>query len=255
MFTTYAPGYLWVLGGFVLAGLASFVVLLFIPAFYGRYSKTGVGPTLPSRWGWLVMEAPAALVFPLVYLSHADDVNIVPNLFIAVWSVHYVYRAFVYPFRIKNPNKPMPVLIAALAFVFNCFNGWLMGTWLVQFGTSFTTAWLWDVRFMAGMLLYAGGLAINRQSDAILFALRKAEDGGYSIPYGGWYRYVSCPNFMGEMIQWLGWALLTWSLPGLAFALWTICNLLPRALSHHRWYRTHFSDYPKERKAVVPGLL
>ncbi|GIQ98336.1 MAG: hypothetical protein CM15mP4_1730 [Candidatus Neomarinimicrobiota bacterium] len=39
------------------------------------------------------------------------------------------------------------------------------------------------------------------------------------------------------------------------FALWTIFNLLPRALKHHAWYKDKFSDYPKDRKAIIPKLF
>lgn len=37
--------------------------------------------------------------------------------------------------------------------------------------------------------------------------------------------------------------------------LWTLANLLPRALAHHRWYGEQFDDYPRERKAILPFLL
>ena len=42
---------------------------------------------------------------------------------------------------------------------------------------------------------------------------------------------------------------------GLAFAAWTMANLVPRARAHHRWYRERFPDYPARRKALVPGLF
>ena len=61
--------------------------------------------------------------------------------------------------------------------------------------------------------------------------------------------------FFGEIIEWIGWAIMTWSLSGFIFALWTIFNLLPRALKHHSWYKDKFSDYPKDRKAIIPKLL
>ena len=39
---------------------------------------------------------------------------------------------------------------------------------------------------------------------------------------------------------------MTWCSPALAFAVWTLVNLLPRALHHHKWYQETFSDYPPE---------
>jgi hypothetical protein len=31
--------------------------------------------------------------------------------------------------------------------------------------------------------------------------------------------------------------------------------LLPRAISHHKWYKEEFEDYPKERKIIIPKIL
>ena len=72
---------------------------------------------------------------------------------------------------------------------------------------------------------------------------------------GGAFELVSCPNYLGEILEWCGWALATWSWPGLAFALYTIANLAPRAVTHHRWYRETFPDYPPKRRALVPYLF
>jgi protein-S-isoprenylcysteine O-methyltransferase Ste14 len=66
---------------------------------------------------------------------------------------------------------------------------------------------------------------------------------------------VSSPNYLGEIVQWTGWAIATWSLGGLAFALYTAANLAPRALDNHRWYQDHFDDYPPRRRALIPYLV
>jgi protein-S-isoprenylcysteine O-methyltransferase Ste14 len=69
------------------------------------------------------------------------------------------------------------------------------------------------------------------------------------------FEMISCANYFGEIVEWLGWAVLTWSLAGLTFALWTAANLVPRARAHHEWYRMHFPDYPDRRKAIIPYLI
>jgi hypothetical protein len=48
---------------------------------------------------------------------------------------------------------------------------------------------------------------------------------------------------------------MTWSPAALVFALWTFFNLVPRALSHQKWYRETFPAYPAERKAIIPFIL
>ncbi|HOS72184.1 MAG TPA: 3-oxo-5-alpha-steroid 4-dehydrogenase, partial [Bacteroidales bacterium] len=69
------------------------------------------------------------------------------------------------------------------------------------------------------------------------------------------FDYISSPHYFGEIIEWGGWALMTWSLPGFAFFVFTFANLFPRAINTHRWYRGKFPAYPPGRKAVIPYLL
>ena len=66
---------------------------------------------------------------------------------------------------------------------------------------------------------------------------------------------MSCPNYLGEIVEWCGWALATWSPAGLAFAVYTAANLAPRAVSNHHWYLSHFPDYPRERRALIPFVV
>ena len=91
-----------------------------------------------------------------------------------------------------------------------------------------------------------GGFAIHVQADRRLRALRGPGEAGYRAPQGG------LP--LGEIVEWIGWAVACWSLAGLSFAVWTSATLAPRALAHHPWYRERYRDYPPRRKALVPGL-
>jgi len=102
-------------------------------------------------------------------------------------------------------------------------------------------------------VLFLTGMAVTRSADETLRRLREpGGPAGYAVPQGALYRRVSSPNYLGEIVEWIGWAILTWSLPGLAFAAWTAANLVPRARANHRWYREQFADYPPERKALIP---
>ena len=225
------------------------VALRFVSAPYGRHMRAGWGPSIASRTGWIAMETPAALVLPVCFVVH-PPATAVPYAMLALWEMHYVYCAFVFPLRIRSA-KPMPLSIAAMGAVFNVVNGYLNGRWLTVFGRYDGI----DARFVAGAAVMLAGFAINLRADATLRALRAPGETGYKIPEGGLYRYVSCPNYLGEIVEWFGWALLTWSLAGLSFAVWTAANLAPRALTHHRWYRERFTDYPAARRALIPFVL
>jgi steroid 5-alpha reductase family enzyme len=131
----------------------------------------------------------------------------------------------------------------------------LNGSYTSTYGSHLDAAWASDPRFAAGILLFAAGYALNKHSDAVLRNLRGPGETGYKIPQGGGYRWVSSPNYLGELITWTGFAVASWSPAALSFVVMTAANLVPRALTHHRWYREKFPDYPPERKAILPGIL
>ena len=242
-----------IISWFILA-VVVFVVLFFVAAPYGRHLRSGWGPTISNKTGWVIMEAAAPLVFAACFMLGNNTNTVTVLVFFGLWEVHYVHRAFIYPFGLRGRTKRMPLVIISLALLFNTVNGYLNGRYIFTFSSGYTNEWLGDPRFVAGLVLFITGFIINRRADQTLLNLRKPGEYGYKVSYSELYRWISCPNYFGEIIIWIGWAVATWSLPSLAFATWTAANLVPRAQSHHAWYREHFPDYPPERKALVPGL-
>jgi 3-oxo-5-alpha-steroid 4-dehydrogenase 1 len=240
-----------IVGWFVLAAVV-FLSLLFFNAPYGRYLRRGWGLTVDNRLGWVIMEAAAPLAFAVCLFIGNNAVTATTLVFLVLWEAHYLHRAFIYPFGLRR--RAMPWLIVGFGFLFNMVNGYLNGRYIFTFSEGYSNHWLSDPRFIIGVALFITGFVINRQADNILRQLARTSDSGYKIPYGGLYRWISCPNYFGEILIWAGWAVATWSLPGLAFAVWTAANLVPRARSHHAWYRQNFPDYPSRRRALLPGL-
>jgi protein-S-isoprenylcysteine O-methyltransferase Ste14 len=241
-----------VLYGWLALSALTFVSLLKRAAPYGRHQRRGWGPGMPARWGWLLMEAPAAIVMPALALPVVvHEAWAQGGLLVALWVLHYGHRGFVFPFRLRS-SRPMPLVVALVGLGFNVVNGWLVATGLTRFGPELGHASLLSPRVLAGAALFVLGLAVNWDADARLLRLRRERSDGYAIPSGGLYRYVSCPNYFGELVEWAGFALASGSLAALAFFVWSAANLAPRARAHHLWYRAQFPDYPCERKALVP---
>jgi len=234
-----------------------FVLLLFVAAPYGRHSRRGWGPVIPARLGWVLMEAPSPIGMVVLFLlgSAAHRASVTSWVFLGIWLLHYVNRAFVFPFRMHSRGKAMPVAVVAMAIVFNLGNVYLNGRWIFSLGPVYSDAWLTGPRFWLGAALFVTGFVTNQHSDWVLLRLRRPGESGYKIPRGGAFRLVSCPNYLGEILECAGWAVATWCLGGLAFAVWTAANLVPRAVAHHRWYREQFPDYPPKRRAVLPYLV
>lgn len=220
---------------------------------YGRHIRRGWGHIMDNRIGWMLMEMVSLFAFAWFFLSGKPAATI-NWFFFFCWAIHYINRSFIFPFRTKTQGKQIPMAVVLMAVFFNSANGFFNGYY---FGSMemYEASWLWDVRFWVGNALFWGGFFINQHSDHILISLRKTNESGYKIPYGGMFRWVSCANHFGEIVQWFGFAMMTWCLPAFSFAIWTAANLIPRAVSHHRWYKSHFQDYPKERKALIPVMF
>ncbi len=234
------------------AAVLTFVSLLFIVAPYGRHARPGWGPTIGARAGWILMESPSALGFAAIFALGRHRAELAPLALCALWEAHYVHRTFVFPFRLPATSRRMPLAIAAMGASFNCANAYMNARWISDLGT-YPAAWLADPRFVLGAALFGLGAAINVRADGALLRLRR--EGGYAIPRGGLFDLVASPNYFGELVEWIGFALAAWSLAGAAFALYTAANLVPRAIAHRRWYRAQFAEYPRERRAIVPFLL
>lgn len=232
------------------------IALLFlVTAPYGRHVRKGWGFALKAKLGWLIMEFPAFFVIILLFFLGDRKTSPVAIVFLAMWTIHYGNRTFIYPFMMKGGKKKFPLVLVAFAIIFNIINGYINGRYLFSFAPVYDLSWFYDPRFIIGVIVFFTGMAINIHSDHVLRHLRKSGETGYKLPRRGMFKYVSCPNYFGEIIEWTGFAIATWSLPGLAFAVFTTANLMPRAFSNHKWYIENFPDYPKKRKAIIPFVI
>ena len=224
---------------------------------YGRYNTADrsvlYGFNVNSRLSWFLQELPAfvAVVWCLSCVP-LESLGTHQRVLLALYGVHYFHRTFIFPFRIRSP-KPSSALSTALAVAFNVCNGYLQARWITGYGGPALES-VPPAVFVAGMGLALAGMAINIHSDSVLMNLRKPGETGYKIPRGGMFEYVSGANFFGEITEWVGYALASgFALPPLAFAVFTFCNIGPRALQHHQWYLLKFKeDYPTARKALFP---
>jgi hypothetical protein len=206
---------------------------------------------MPSRLGWLLMESPAVVLFAAIYALGDRAWQAAPLALAGLWMFHYVHRNLVFPFRLRESGKRMPVVIAAMAFAFNTLNAYVIARWISHLG-EYPTSWLWDPRFILGAAVFAIGSGINHRADTTLIGLREPGESGYKIPEGWLFDRITSPNYLGEILEWFGYAIATWSLAGLAFAIFTAANIGPRAFANRRWYRETFPDYPPDRKALIP---
>ncbi len=169
-------------------GLFTFPSLFFVTAPYGRHARPGWGPTLPAKWGWVVMEAPSPLGFA------------------GLWLFHYVYRSFVFPFLMRGGDKRKPLVTVGLAVLFNCANGPMNAFGIVALAPHLEdSAWLADPRFLGGVAIFFVGWAINQHADHVLRNLRKPGESGYKIPHGGLFAGFTFANLFPRALDHHKW--------------------------------------------------
>ncbi len=244
---------------------AAFTIIgsLFTQSPYGRFASDKYGVNLNPKLGWWLMEIPATVVFLWFYLRGPRATEAMPLVLALIWLIHYGNRGWFFPLSIRvvpGKKSSFSVMVMALGMFVTAIHGYLNASFFTEHGRHLTNDWFADPRFLLGLAVYYTGFFLIVQSEAIVRNLRDparraAGESGYKIPYGGAYRWVSSPQYLGELTAWAGFALMTWGLPGVMIFLISAGNLVPRAFATHKWYREKFPEYPTGRKALIPGVV
>lgn len=240
-----------------LIAVVVFVSLFFVDAGYGKFYHPKWGPSLDNHLGWFLMEVPVFLAMLLLWWFSDRRTDGVRMLFLILFELHYFHRSFIFPRQLRGHSR-MPWTIVLMGVVFNTLNALMQGGWLFYFSPAdrYPQSWLTSLPFIAGTLLFFAGMYVNIQSDSIIRNLRKPGDTAHYLPKGGMFRYVTSANYFGEFMEWVGFAILTWSWAGAVFALWTFANLAPRAARIHTMYSQEFPDEmdPHKVKRMLPFI-
>jgi len=243
-----------------------FVALFFVKAGYGIFQSKQWGAAINNRLAWVLMEFPVFLLMFGFLLFQAERVGIekigVTRIVIfALFQMHYLQRAFIFPFLMKGKSK-MPLSVMFMGIFFNIANATMQGYWFFfesfNYADRYLIGWLSSTWFIVGAVLFLFGFVVNLHSDYIVRHLRKSPtDTKHYLPQGGMFNYVTSANYFGEIIEWLGFAILTCSLSGFVFFVWTFANLVPRAFSIHKRYRQEFDKEidAKKIKVIFPFVF
>lgn len=232
------------------------VTMFYIKAPFGRHTSEKWGISINNKLGWFVMELPSLAIMVYFLIYGANSLKSYVWILFFLWIFHYVNRTLIYPLRIKATPKRIPLAIVASAIFFNFVNAGLNGYYLSALApiNRYNELWIVSWNFIIGIALFLTGMFINWKTDTMLIRLRSTGETGYKIPNGFLFNYITSPNLFGEILQWLGFAVMAWNLPAFGFFIWTYANLVPRAKNHYDWYHQNFPDYPKNRKIIFPFI-
>ncbi len=234
-----------------------FVALFFVDAGYGKFYDKKWGPSVNNKLGWMLMESPVFIAMLVLWLCSDRRNDMVRMAFLFLFELHYFQRSFVFPLRLRGRSM-MPLSIIVIGLVFNVLNAMMQGGWIFYVSPDdyYPADWLTSPKFIGGFIVFIIGMYINIQSDEIIRNLRKNGDTKHYLPTDGMFRYVTSANYFGEFVEWVGFAILTWSWSGAVFALWTFANLGPRAARIYEKYKSEFGTQldTKKVKRFIPFI-
>ncbi|RDW82462.1 hypothetical protein BP6252_03574 [Coleophoma cylindrospora] len=221
------------------------------------------GPQLGWRLVYVIEYAGPILIhlaFPLLrpYLyKNVQPLSTSQRLSMAMIIVHFLKREYETLFVHKFSLATMP----ARNIFKNCFHYWVLsGLYLAYFiyaPTSYTAreSGIFDLLNMVGVALYVFGELSNLYTHQVLSNLRSPGGTERGIPKGFGFDIVTCPNYMFEIIAWLGVVLVTKSLSTVIFTGAGLWQMQQWGIGKEKKYRSEFGDkYKKKRYAVIPGI-
>lgn len=193
----------------------------------------------------------------IVYGSTDKSYESVVSLAAFCWSLHYGKRLYetVFVHRFSHATMPIMNLFKNCTYYwgFAAFVSYYINHPLYTAPSGFQTF----VGFLIFILCEIGNLSIH-------LAFRDLRPPGTNVrripvatsnPFTNLFDYVSCPNYFYEFGSWIGFTIMTSALPAALFAAAGMYQMSMWALGKHRNYKKEFSDYPKQRKAIVPFIL
>ena len=232
----------------------SMLVILLSYALLGRFYSRNWGLSIDGKVAFCLQEIFSPVSFAISYYwARGGSWSIEPAsrawILLILWVGHYLNRSFVYVALAPSMRRSALITVLA-AILFNLLNGFVNGTFAVQYDATNDTN---DPLLWTGLVIFALGFWINNASDGHLRSLRSPGTSEYRIPHAGLFRWVTCANYLGELLEWIGFAVVARNPAATAFVLCTFANLAPRALATHKWYFDVFgAKYPSDRNILIP---
>lgn len=193
---------------------------------------------------------------PYIYKSSPPEASQMQKLVMLTTIAHFVKREFETLFIHRFSAATMPfrnVFKNSAHYWF--LSGVNMAYW-VYAPTSSAAGPANGALVAAGLALYGAGELGNLQTHLTLRDLRGAGTTQRGIPQGWLFDLVTCPNYLTEIVSWLGVYLLSgfnWSV--LLFIVAAGGQMAAWAKKKERRYRKEFGDkYHKKRFCMIPGI-
>jgi len=194
---------------------------------------------------------------PFIYPSAPESPSQLQTLTCILICLHFVKRELETIFVHRFSAATMPLRnIFKNSFHYWVLSGLNIAAW-VYAPFSPTAKDANNLLLVSGVILYTLGQLGNLHVHLILRGLRSAGGTERGIPQGLLFNIVTCPNYMTDIISWIGVYLvsgLSWSV--LLFIVVAVVQMMSWAKKKEKRYRKEFGDkYKKKRYSMLPGIV
>ncbi|XP_057309562.1 very-long-chain enoyl-CoA reductase-like isoform X1 [Hydractinia symbiolongicarpus] len=212
-----------------------------------------------------IVKLPAEGLFPLVgNMLEGNGKKISPNairyILLTAWCFHFLRRGIEVFFVHIYKRKMSWIETLGGVIYYWClalFNSWAIE--LYAYNPTYLPL------IVIGITLYIIGEIGNcfHHYKLRCFRTKNYEDSrmisiktGRVVPHGGLFEYILCPHYFCEILTWLGFFMVAWTLWSLLFLLCTIVTLVVYSNRKHEAYLNDFQNesYPK-RKRLIPFVF
>lgn len=202
------------------------------------------------------MESPVFIAMCVLWLMSGRTWKAGPLALFVLFQAHYLQRAFIFPLLLRGESK-MPLGIVVMGMAFNTLNALMQGGWIFYVSPEgYYADWFAKPYIYVGGALFMAG--DGRKPPFRPYHPQPAQAGRHAPLHSprGMFRYVSSANYFGELLEWTGFAVASWSWAGAVFAWWTFANLAPRAASLYKRYAQEFGKEftALKRKKIIPFI-
>nr|CDS28523.1 synaptic glycoprotein sc2 [Hymenolepis microstoma] len=180
-------------------------------------------------------------------------------IFFLCYTGHFAKRLLETRFVHRFSHATMPLM----SFVRNCAYYWLFAFAIAYFTNHplYTTAYFGCPQICTGLGLFLVGEIGNFCCHIALRNLRPVGSTVRKMPRPVasnlptfLFDFVACPNYTYEVLSWIGFTIMTQTLPAALFTLFGFVTMAQWARKKLRAYRKEFESCPKGLKAIVPFI-
>lgn len=174
----------------------------------------------------------------------------------ALFMLHFVKREVETLFVHKFSANTMPAFNVVKNSAFYWIVGGLVNAFVIYHPWSLASHAAQPLIDVVGLALWLFGEVGNARVHLYLSSLRSVGGTERKIPVGYGFSFVTCPNYMYELLAWAGIILVSRDPTVVIFIAIGLAQMYAWGKGKEQAYRKEFGDrYKKKRFVMVPGLL